>query len=43
MSERQTLAATDWGRGYRDINYLLLKARRLAFTKTELIAFEKAA
>ena len=31
------------GRGYRDINYLLLKAQRLAFTKTEFIAFEKAA
>jgi len=43
ISERQTLAATDWGRGYRDINYLLLKAQRLAFTKTEFIAFEKAA
>jgi transposase len=31
------------GRGYRDINYLLLKAQRLAFTKTEFITFEKAA
>jgi integrase len=31
------------GRGYRDINYLLLKAQRLAFTKTEFIAFQKAA
>jgi transposase len=31
------------GRGYRDINYLLLKAQRLGFTKTEFIAFEKAA
>jgi len=31
------------GRGYRDINYLLLKAQRLAFTKTEFITFQKAA
>lgn len=31
------------GRGYRDLNYLLLKAQRLAFTKTEFIAFQKAA
>ena len=31
------------GRGYRDINYLLLKAQRLAFTKTQFIAFQKAA
>ena len=31
------------GRGYRDINYLLLKAQRLAFTKTEFIAFQKVA
>ena len=31
------------GRGYRDINYLLLKAQLLAFTKTEFIAFQKAA
>jgi transposase len=31
------------GRGYRDLNYLLLKAQRLAFTKTEFLAFQKAA
>jgi transposase len=31
------------GRGYRDLNYLLLKAQRLAATKTEFIAFQKAA
>ena len=31
------------GRDYRDINYLLLKAERLAFTKTEFIAVQKAA
>jgi transposase len=31
------------GRGYRDMNYLLLKAQRLAFTKTEFITFQKAA
>jgi len=31
------------GRGYRDLNYLLLKAQRLAATKTEFVAFKKAA
>src|SRR5580692_9396208 len=31
------------GRGYRDIHYLLLKAQRLAATKTEFVTFEKAA
>ena len=31
------------GRGYRNLNYLLLKARRLAATKTQLVAFQKAA
>ena len=31
------------GRGYRDLTYLLLKAQRLAFTKTEFVAFQKAA
>ena len=31
------------GRGYRDLNYLLLKAQQLAATKTEFIAFRKAA
>jgi transposase len=31
------------GRGYRDLNYLLLKAQRLAATKTEFIALQKAA
>src|SRR6202171_2462940 len=31
------------GRGYRDMNYLLLKAQRLASTKTEFVAFQKAA
>ena len=31
------------GRGYRDLNYLLLKAQRIAATKTEFIAFRKAA
>jgi transposase len=30
-------------RGYRDMNYLLLKAQRLAATKTEFVAFQKAA
>jgi len=31
------------GRGYRDMNHLLLKAQRLAATKTEFVAFRKAA
>ena len=31
------------GRGYSDMNYLLLKAQRLAVTKTEFVAFQKAA
>lgn len=31
------------GRGYKNLRYLLLKAQRLAATKTELVAFRKAA
>ena len=31
------------GRGYRNLNYLLLKAQRLAATRTHLVAFQKAA
>jgi transposase len=31
------------GRGYRNMNYLLLKAQRLAATKVEFVAFQKAA
>jgi transposase len=31
------------GRGYRDLNYLLLKAQRLAATKTRFIVLQKAA
>jgi transposase len=31
------------GRGYRDLNYLLLKAQRLAATKTEFVALRRAA
>jgi len=31
------------GRGYRNLNYLLLKAQRLAATRTEFVAFQKAA
>ena len=31
------------GRGYRNLHYLLLKARRMAVTKTEFVAFRKAA
>jgi transposase len=31
------------GRGYRNIHYLLLKAQRLAATRTEFVAFKKVA
>jgi transposase len=31
------------GRGYKNLRYLLLKARRLVATKTEFVAFRKAA
>lgn len=31
------------GRGYRDLNYLLLKAQRLAASKTQFIVLQKAA
>jgi hypothetical protein len=31
------------GRGYRDMNYLLLKPQRLAATKTEFLVPQKAA
>ena len=31
------------GRGYRDLNYLLLKAQGLAASKTEFIVLQKAA
>jgi len=31
------------GRGYRNLNYLLLKAQRLAATRTKFLAFRKAA
>ena len=31
------------GRGYRNLNYLLLKAQRLAATRTQLVAFQNAA
>jgi len=31
------------GRGYRDMNYLLLKAQRLAATKTDFVVLQKAA
>jgi hypothetical protein len=31
------------GRGYSNINYLLLKAQGLAATKTEFVACQKAA
>ena len=31
------------GRGYQDLSYLLLKAQRIAATKTEFVAFRKAA
>jgi transposase len=31
------------GRGYRNLGYLLRKAQRMAFTKTEFIVLQKAA
>ncbi len=31
------------GRGYRDLNYRMLKAQRMAATRTQLVAFQKAA
>jgi transposase len=31
------------GRGYQNLRYLLLKAQRMAATKTEMVAFQKAA
>ena len=31
------------GRGYKNLGYLLLKAQRLAVTKTEFIVLQKAA
>lgn len=31
------------GHSYRDLDYLLLKAQRSATTKTEFVAFQKAA
>jgi hypothetical protein len=30
------------GRGYQNLHYLLLKAQRMAVTKTEFVAFRKA-
>ena len=41
--QRQHQSSVRRGRGYRDMNYLLLKAQRLAATKTEFVAFQKAA
>jgi len=31
------------GRGYKNLRYLLLKAQRMAATRTELVVFRKAA
>jgi transposase len=31
------------GRGYKNLHYLLLNAQRMAVTKTEFVAFRKAA
>ena len=31
------------GRGYKNLRYLLLKAQRMAATRTEFVAFKKAA
>jgi hypothetical protein len=30
------------GRGYQNLHYLLLKAQRMAATKTEFVVFKKA-
>ena len=31
------------GRGYKNLRYLLLKAQRMAATRTEFVVFQKAA
>jgi len=31
------------GRGYKNLNYLLLKAQHIAYTNTQFVAFQKAA
>ena len=31
------------GRGYKNLHYLLLKAQRMAATRTEFVVFKKAA
>jgi hypothetical protein len=31
------------GRGYRNLNYLLLKGQRMAAARTEFVGFQKAA
>jgi hypothetical protein len=31
------------GRGYKNLRYLLLKAQRMAVTRTEFVVFQKAA
>jgi transposase len=31
------------GRGYKNLHYLLLKAQRMAATRTEFVVFQKAA
>jgi hypothetical protein len=31
------------GRGYKNLRYLLLKAQRMAVTKTDFVVFQKAA
>ncbi len=36
-------ACSGAGRGYKNLRYLLLKAQRMAVTKTEFVAFKKAA
>jgi transposase len=41
--QRQHQSPATAGRGYRNLNYLLLKAQRLAATRTQLVAFQKAA
>src|ERR1051326_2895986 len=36
-------ALTRRGRGYKNLRYLLLKAQRMAATKTQFVVFQKAA
>jgi hypothetical protein len=41
--QRQHQNSSSKGRGYKNLGYLLLKAQRMAVTKTEFIVLQKAA